>query len=527
MAEQEVYFVTMPDGENVPFPVDFPIEEVANLVVKAYPNAFPEGGFRQEGESAAPDDPMGVSTAGMQVPTQAGANQAAKQWAQGFTLGTSPHIEAAGRSLVGDATYDQELRNIYGGMDQAARESGAGTAAEITGLAMNPLGYGRLATMMPAKMGQAFLESKIGRMLAGTPMKETLTRAGGGGAVYGGSTERGEPVEKATSAALTGGGSMLMGGVTQKVFEMGSKAAYAFAKRADTTKLLNDAKKFADQAYKDADIANQTINPDVMTGLFVRTNNRLAQDVDFGVGDMKFVQDAFKMMQARANKGVSFKNLEDLRGELFSLKNQAYRNGADTQAKRIDAIINDLNETVLNTPVTGDKIAVAREAWKVASRADAIDDAMKEAVRRTAKAGSGGNLLNNMIQEVDKLLKSSEAKFFDKELTAALERFVVEGGGNSTLARTVSKLSPDGNGLMMALSLLGGATTQSPLSLLPAAAGYGTKKVLEGTAGKRIDDIMQQVLTGKQTQPWSAPYSTTGNIDTMAAEELQRRIRGR
>lgn len=164
----------------------------------------------------------------------------------------------------------------------------------------------------------------------------------------------------------------------------------------------------------------------------------------------------------------------------------------------IDALDNFIanagpNDMVAGNPkAASEAVLAARKANSIFRKTEELQDAFKKAELDAAAAGSGGNVDNARRQAIKALLKNKrKMRFFTKAEQDALQKFV-EGTSTQNAARLVGKLSPEGNGLMLALQLLaGGATGGASLPL--AGVGYAAKRYAEQTSKNNFDDVLRLI----------------------------------
>lgn len=136
----------------------------------------------------------------------------------------------------------------------------------------------------------------------------------------------------------------------------------------------------------------------------------------------------------------------------------------------------------------------ARGLWGRARRAEAIDTAVENGELRAASSGSGGNAENAVRQEIRKILTDPKQwRGYSDEERALMAR-VVRGGPVQNIARLVGKLSPEGNGLMLALGL-GATAHDTSMAALPIA-GYAAKKFAERAANSNVQRLQEAVRSG-------------------------------
>jgi hypothetical protein len=101
------------------------------------------------------------------------------------------------------------------------------------------------------------------------------------------------------------------------------------------------------------------------------------------------------------------------------------------------------------------------------------------------------------------------ARWFNQDEVAAMRSFV-EGSTGQNAMRLFGKLSPNGNGLMMALNL-GAAGGTGGLSLLGTAAATGAKAIADRATMKAGDALIGKVA-GAAKREAPAPAAQSGSI---------------
>lgn len=180
------------------------------------------------------------------------------------------------------------------------------------------------------------------------------------------------------------------------------------------------------------------------------------------------------------------------------------RDAQGTEAEKFfgDMMVNSLDDFIANADtkdmIAGDPKAAmeaileARKANATFRKTEVLQDAFKEADLQAKATGSGGNIDNARRQAIKSLLKNKKKmRFFTKAEQEALKKFV-EGTTPQNYARLVGKLSPEGNGLMLALQLMAGAGTGGA-SLPLAGVGFAAKKYAEKASQENFDDVLRLI----------------------------------
>lgn len=495
--------VQMPDGQTVAFPDEFDPTDIAQYIQSKFPEVGQE--LYQEGSSAPMDDPMGVSTAGMQVPTEYGAKQILRTQAQGATFGASDELEAVVRSMVGDESYETEMARITAQMNQFKEESpNTAMIAEIGGALYNPATYAKLPGL--AKLGAG---------------KEAMIRGGTGGFAYGFGSGQGGLEERTQQGLETAMYSAPFALGFQKAMQVAgwtaNKTLNVLSRKADKTMTGEDMEKLATQAYKKADLKGSVLTKAGSTQLHDDVNAMLKADSDFSPKDVhEEAGFAFKLFKNRINKEQSFKGLYDLQKKLWG----HYNNAKGYEQSYILGMINKIDDVIDNVPFKAVELRVAKDIWKQSQKLKALEDVIEKAERQAGASGSGGNTVNVYLSAINKLMSSAKhKKFFNQEELKIMGDFVKSGGGGK-LKRAISKLDGSGNGLMLALHMFG-ATAIDPSMLIVAGVGAGAKKSSEMGVRRGLEDIARTFSGQERSQRPDARLP--GVLGTVTGKQTEER----
>lgn len=274
----------------------------------------------------------------------------------------------------------------------------------------------------------------------------------------------------------------------------------------------------ADQAYADSEAAGVVIRPDAINKMAHGLRRELTE---FGFHPKLQPGAAIALDEITStieNGNVTLKGLDLMRQVIKDAAQPGNFKDAKVVGKivkNIDKMVRNLdeNDVVMGNAKEGvGALLKGRENWSKLAKAEIIDSAVDKAVRRAEKNGSGGNLENSLRQEIDAILnKPSKLRGFSGQEVAAMRR-VVKGNGNlHEMARIVGKLSPRGNGLMLALFGGGTLATMNPAVLLPAAAGMIAKPVSTALTKGNINRLSEMVRRGPEPkQPPQRPLIPYG-----------------
>jgi hypothetical protein len=266
---------------------------------------------------------------------------------------------------------------------------------------------------------------------------------------------------------------------------------------------LGTIKAAKDAAYKAVDDAGEVFEPSELQAMTAKARETIESgnyvpDVD------KQTAAALTLLERNSAKPQTIGQLDKLRQNLW-----ARRNAAPNEVGIIDAI-DAIDELIASKATTNELMGTARAAHARFKKAEMLEAALKKATDQTSSTGSGGNVLNKYRQTLTSIINDPKrAKWFNAEEKAVMQQ-LIDGSGTENVMRRIGKLSPDGNGLMLALNLLGGATFGAP-SLAITAVGSAAKSYADTSAKRAADDLMGVVATGnalKAPDPVKLPHGT-------------------
>ncbi|BCG91422.1 hypothetical protein [Mesorhizobium sp. 131-2-1] len=144
----------------------------------------------------------------------------------------------------------------------------------------------------------------------------------------------------------------------------------------------------------------------------------------------------------------------------------------------------------------------ARKFWSSGKKLEIVNELLDRAGLNAGSTGAGGNVENATRQQLKRLLTNPSMR---RGLTAdeqAAARKAVLGSKTQNALRLAGKLSPQGNGLMLAIG--GAGTIAAPATAIPAmVAGYGAKKTAEYLSRKSVGELVNLIAQGgdKSTLP--------------------------
>lgn len=367
-----------------------------------------------------------------------------------------------------------------------------------------------------AQGGGARLVGQIGGALA---LRATAARSVPGaigqgalmGGAYGfGSGEGGveQRLEGAGYGAAIGGAA---GGAVRGVANaVGNRAARSTIPSRDELRALGNA------AYQAADDAGVIVAPQGV--------QRLSQEVTEGLTEFGYhpnlqpkVGVVLEELKRLSEGNVTLKGLDLLRRQA-----QSAASSVDASEKALGRqIISRIDDFVQNLPadevISGNAqqasqaLRQGRDYWSRLRKTEALDGAVTSAERRAASTGTGGNTDNAIRQNVRKLLENRRtSQGLTQAEREAAER-VVAGTPLQNFTRLVGRLSPEGNGLMMALGL--GGSVAAPAYGVPAMViGAGAKRLADRATPANVQALSEVIRSGGQTASQIAGRARVGEL---------------
>lgn len=475
------------------------VDDVRNF--KAQPES-PQSPALKQGLSelsAISQDPLGNmarqeynALPGWQKPIVA-ASDTVQLMANGATMGFGDKAVAAVRAPFTDKTYDQELA-AQRGLTQAARNraGSAGTGAEIAGSVGTALGAAGQGATLAGRFGTAAMTGAPG-LLARTGLMAAE------GAGYGALNAAGNDQNIGTGAAIGAlggaGGNLLGEGIAAGV----GKVAGMFNAKVPQAS-VETLKAASKKAYKEAEDAGVMFNQEGVNRL--RTN--VIEDLTkrgFDPVNEPGIMPVIKRLEDMGGN-VTFEGLDTLR----KVAANGWRPGAKSNNDAITGVIARIDELVAaadpatvvmgsNPQAAADAVKKARQYWHAGSKLETVEKLVDRGTLNAGATGSGGNVENATRQQLKRILTNETVGRGFNEAEKAAARKAVLGTPTQNALRLAGKLSPQGNGLMMALG--GGAAVASPHMAIPAmVAGYGAKKAAEYLSRKSVADLVRLISQG-------------------------------
>lgn len=429
-----------------------------------------------ERPNVATMNPFAMSEAGIDVGTPASRRGTVRQVLQGLTLGAGEEAEAGLRALSPNVGYDEALKSIRSEMrafEQA--KPGAAAIAEGVGALMSPAALARLP--------QALRFGGTGTQAA--------AQAGVIGGAYGFAAGEGGVGERAEEALQVGIPSALFGAAAEKIAVPALDAATKrIFKKTEVAPSVSDLREAKNAAYAQVDSDRLIFAPNDLSELMQRASAQAAR-YDYVPGIDTALDAAKKIIERRQDAGLTLGQADNLRQSLFDRLGKA--SGGEKRA--IGGIIDELDE-MIDIKLAGDNsLQVARLANSRYKKAELLDQAFEAAKTQAAATGSGGNVQNLYRQAVNKILNSpNKVKFFSAEERQAMQDFV-RGDFTQNVTRLIGKLSPSGNGLMMALNI--GAVAADPAMLAATIAGGTSKAFADNRIQQQARQLVERMGTGR------------------------------
>lgn len=501
------------------------LDDVRNFKPEAAP--APESQMSQDlrGELSAmtlnPGKAKYDALSGWQKPIVA-ASDMLQLGASGATFGFGDKAVAAVRAPFTDQTYAEELA-AQRGLTQGARNRAgyAGNAAEFGGAVAAPLALASKGLTLAGRGGTAAMEG-----VKGLAARSGLMAAEGAG--YGAMSALGNDQDVATGAgigALAGGAGNVIGeGISAGV----SKVAGAFNKKPAIPS-NEELRATAKAAYQTADDAGVIFKSNSMDNLSNEVRKDLAE-FGFEPALQPRISTVLDVMERMKGKNVTLKGVDILRRVVNNARQSIDPSEREIGGRIVDKIDDFLESATASDAVTGEAktaaiaLKQARQAWSRMRKSELVDEAILKAERRAASTGSGGNPNNQIRQNLRGLLDNpKKARFFTADEKAAIDE-VVRGTPTQNAMRLVGKLSPNGNGLMLALGIGGAAV--NPLSMVASGAGYVAKEAADRGTIKGAEMVSDLVRAGGNRSALSAAPNALQRLSKAKRESLSRILMG-
>jgi hypothetical protein len=408
----------------------------------------------------------------------------------GLTYGFGDKIGAKGAELLGQGTYDENLGKLRQETEAARSRSGIpGMAAEIGGQIAGPA---KLAGALKAVPGVGAISGIRGAKTAG---------AVAGGAGLGALDAAGHDTDIGTGAAIGGAAGLAGRAIAPGVGAAAGKVGRALGiNKAPQIMTREQIKEASEAAYKASDDAGVIIKPQAV--------QRFAKEVQEDLAEFGYMPElqpkvaaVLKRLGAMSEDNNTLKGIDQLRkavGMLGGSENRSEGAVGRQITKKIDKFLESMDaEDILAGNKTQGVMALqqARKLWASQRKSEMLEEALENAKLNANKSGSGGNIDNAIRQQFASILKSKKkSRGLTRDERAAMQ-LIVNGVRGEKLLRAVSKMSPNGNGLMTWLQG-GGAVATGGATLPLAGAGIAAKLVQDAITPARIGQLDKIVRGG-------------------------------
>jgi len=437
------------------------------------------------------------------------ADDMARLFANAITLGGADRFAGY---MSGDGQKAEEAKTKAA----SDRAGWAGTVAEVGG-AMLPAGA---AIGLGGAAARAIAPSVAAN--AGLGLRAAGLATVGAGL---GGTEAAIRGEDISTGALIGGAAGGAGAVAGEAISRGiGKVAGAFNRQPKIPTLdeLNTAKN---AAYQAADNAGVIFTPNAVNrvkGEVVSSLTKLGYDPALQPGAAAVVN----RLSGLEGQNVTFTGLDTLR----KVASNGYIPGNKSNNKAVSEIVKAIDNVTTNPRandvLTGDAetagkiIKQARELAQRSAKAEQLDYAVQSAANRAASSGSGGNVDNATRQNIRKMLERGRG--FTPDERVAMQQ-VIDGTSGQNALRLAGKLSPQGNGLMLALQA--GAAGASGGATVPLAmAGGAAKWAADRGTQNSVDELSRIIRAGGSRAATQAPPNAVQRLAQSEKDRLMRLI---
>lgn len=458
----------------------------------------------------------------------------------------APEPEPAPERTFGEMLYE----NVIGSgeadtrgekLGQYIRGAGAATARGIADVPAIPANLAQLGTMGVEKLLGMEEPSMVSRGLAALPdTRNMLSTVTGGESDYQAPGKVGEYIS--TGGEFAGGAGVSAGPRTMIKYGLTPGLASEAAGQATEGTAAEPYARLAAGLF--APTAINTVNRTVNT-MFRRAAERPsletlrdAKNAAYAAVDASGVKVPVATVDdisARAQDAAASRNyvpdvdnqtraaiatLDNLSGSPLTIgqldnvrQRLSKRYSAAPDEVAILDIIDVIDDTIASLPGGDELLTAARLANSHYKKAELLDRAFQRAADQAAATGSGGNTVNKFRQAVTGIINNpKQAKFFSQPEIDVMRRFV-QGDVSENALRLIGKLSPTGNGLMMALHTVGGVATGGasvPLMMGGELARQGSGRL----AARSADQLKKMAATGQMPQA-AAPIIQREMIGTL------------
>lgn len=280
----------------------------------------------------------------------------------------------------------------------------------------------------------------------------------------------------------------------------------AMAQRFEQSPTVANARRVRDAAYDAVDRSPFRFTKAQFDDLVSRVEADMASPNSGYVPKDTKAEAALDLLHKNQGRDMKLSELDNVRKRLM----KRWVKADDAEAETIMSMVREI-DGLIDGGGGGDAMRAAREAHKTYLRLDHLEKAFEKAASRSSVTYAGGNQYNNYAKVFEKILSDpKQARMFTPEMLDFMNK-AIDAPLSERLQRKLGKLSPDGNGLMLALSVIGGSV--EPSTLAAFGAGAGAKALSDRTMLRKADDMMR-LAAGLPPVPVSA---TPGQISIGAA----------
>ena len=316
----------------------------------------------------------------------------------------------------------------------------------------------------------------------------------GAAAVGGGLGAAGlqEAFPESTAANILGalGGGLAVGGAASRLAGAGGRAA-------DIVPGMQSQRDIASDIYSQVRADTRVLPPQVNQSLSDRLTARMAEErlyPSLQTGSANILDNIIRDLQ----KPMRIEDLENLRrmttDNMPQSASKADRRLGQVMRQEITDFLDELDDP------TADLLREGRTAHRRAEAAETVSELADAALRRAASTGTGGNDINALRQNLNRILNSRRIRssFTESELDAM--RQIVMGSTDQNLLRRLSRLSPTSGGLASVLGI-GGAMASPAVALPIMGVGVAAKTLGERSTRQAYEGLLQQLAPDRVLRP--------------------------
>jgi hypothetical protein len=301
-----------------------------------------------------------------------------------------------------------------------------------------------------------------------------------------------EAFPESTAANVIGalGGGLAVGGAAGRLAGLGGRSADIVPGMQSQRDVASD---IYSQVRADTRVMPSQVNQQLSDRLTARmTQERLNPRLQTGSANI------FDSIITDLQGPMRIEDLENLRrmttANMPQNASRADRRLGQVMRQEITDFLDELNDP------TADLLREGRDAYRRASAAETVSELADKALRRAASTGTGGNDINTLRQNLNRILDNRRLRssFTQDELDAM--RRIVEGSTSQNLLRRLSRLAPSGGGLSSMLSI--GGAMANPFITIPIVGAAETAKLAgQRSTRQAYDALLQQLAPDRVIRP--------------------------